>query len=180
MEPFEYTDKDGDLCLKIWPAASGGEAAVTTFDAGESTCAQLPPEKVPAAALALYEATGLPAPVVLPALPVVEAPGTQERPIVRAGFKAWRDHRGVHLTEVFPHEHDPERHWTDPADALELAAVIAWLAGKDEPDPDEVDRLAAAVHRAQCNTSVVPDPCDRCREVARLVLLGGWKRETDG
>src|ERR1700722_7818644 len=136
MKPYENTDADGDYLPVAEHEGRPGCALVHTR---HST--SVPASEVPVLALALYEAAGLPEPLILENLPACEAPRTAVRPIVRAGFKVWRDHRGVHLTEVIPHEHDPERHWIDPAHALDLAAVIAVLAGRDEADPAEVERL---------------------------------------
>ena len=151
-----------------------GNPMVTILDVS----LDLPASEVPAAALALYEAAGLPVPVILPrAMPPLGGP--------------WRPHEGAALRATHvragnaPGEErvgwggaGPYKDMT-PAKAREMAAALAALAdqaeAEPEPGPDAVTELATEIHRAQCNTS--PDPCDGCREVARLVLLGGWKRE---
>jgi hypothetical protein len=169
MEPFDYPDTAGRR-LKI-TRGRGTTAWLTIDDHGSTRGVELEKSAVPGAAAALYEATGLPAPLILPRpldLPI----GTSEHNTAVAGYYLWLENG-----RVCTDERELEQ-GIEPGDAWLLAAAIAVHAeAAVEPDQDEVDRLAAAIHGAQCNTSVVPDPCDRCREVARLVLRGGWKRE---
>ena len=167
MEPYQY--EDAGVVLKIGPSL-GGAARLRITDTDDQTLyAEVRPQAVPGAALALYEAAGLPAPLILPR--------PEQTPLLffRGDIFTGRltSKVTVGLRGIQPEELDPDA-------ALELAAHIAVNAEavkRDrEPDPDEVNRLATVIHRrVQCNTS--PDPCGGCLEVARLVLLGGWKRE---
>ncbi len=171
MTPYEYAEPDTNVSLQIRPSV-GGDAQVEVRQGRGRAYINIAPPEVPAAALALYEAAGLPEPLILPRpldLPI----GTPDQNAHVAGCAVWLENGRVWVEERHPDAS------LNPDNALLLAAAIAVHAeAAGEPDPAEVTPLAAAIHRAQCNTSVVPDPCDRCRETARKILLGGWKRET--
>ena len=167
MEPYKY-EIDGEG-LRIQPGPNGGAwVRVTTH--GVARIVEVEPSAVPDAALALYEAAGLGKPLILPRpldLPI----GTADQNANVAGYAVWLENGRLFLDEF-----GIER-GNDPRNALLLAAAIAVHAEAAEGIHSAgVESLAVAIHRAQCNTS--PDQCDGCREVARKILLGGWKRET--
>jgi hypothetical protein len=168
MEPYEYDQPGCDAQLVIMPTL-GGDARVIVNSGHPTVYVDVPASEVPAAALALYEAAGLPEPVILP------------RPELPEGGK-WRPAEGSRL--VLSQQGNDVRVEFDitngasstmpPAKAREMAAVLAVLADEAdaEPDPAEVDRLAALI-KAEDYDLNYPSRC----ELARSILLAGWKRE---
>jgi hypothetical protein len=180
MKPYEHADPSGaDILLTIQP--NGAERVrVRIDDCDGQHSAYLEPSAVPAAALALYEAAGLPEPLILPR--VMPPLGGPWRPEKGAALWAARVRAGNAPGEVRvgwggagPYED------MTPAKAREMAAVLAALADEADAEPDlaEVDELAevirAGLYPPSKEIGLRPDDADRA--AARAVLLAGWKRE---
>lgn len=173
MKPYEYTEAADGENLRIEPGPHGG-AWLIVQNYGASRIIEVDPSAVPAAALALYEAAGLPAPVILPR-------------VMHPLSGPWRLSEGSTLTAscygkqvriAFDQVNGPASAFP-PAEARELAAVLVALAdqAEAEPDPAEVEELAEAIRAA-----IHPDaprlglrPTDSDRIAARTALQ--WKRE---
>jgi hypothetical protein len=166
MKPYRHEDDEHDWLTIAERDGLRAEdtAVIRACDNGvEITRADLP-----VITGKLYEACGLPAPVILER-PNLTGLGTEDSPVARAGFKVWRSAKGVHLTEVFPAP--PEDGWSEPAHALELAAVIAVLAERPpEPDPAEVGALALVI-AGDCSAGI-----EAAKPTARKILLAGYAK----
>lgn len=164
MTPYEYTEPGNENRLSIWSASRSGEALVRVYD-GDTATVAVPASEVPAAALALYEAAGLPVPVIL------------TRPEYTGGIEhAGRTDRYAYTSRVGPRvaigwrSIQPEE--LDPDEALEFAAHIAvnaHAAMRAEPDLAAVDHLADFIGGGF--------DLENSRSLARKILLAGWKRE---
>ena len=168
-----YTFKDfQQVVTTISPDSEG--AWLKVADGKHYASALIPPSEVERASLALHEAAGLPRPVILPAAEI-DSLGTADKPVVIAGYKLWRDHRGVHLASLIDTPYDPQRDWTLPANALRIAAVLAQLAARFEPDPQQVEEVADVLHTGGrcCSESELCYPGHRV--AARAALL--WMRD---
>jgi hypothetical protein len=144
MEPYEYMDPD-DRKLTIWPRnASASTDALARICDGDEATITVKQSAVREITGKLYEACGLPSPVIL------------ERPEFNPGRSLDRigDVQVGRLdgkVTVGLYQIQPET--LTPAYARELAALIALHAdqAEAEPDPEEVDALAEAI-RAELYT----------------------------
>ncbi len=176
MKPYENTEIPG-IKLVIRPTGTGF-AQVMISDHSQLAYADIRPSEVPAAALALYEAAGLPQPVIL------DAPTTLSGKPLTVGTPAapveFTDSSSLFASDgrVFL-ALDPKRDGLTPKEARKLGAALAVHAdaAEAEPDPAEVEELAVVLHadRRCC----VGGPSDSDRNAARAVLLAGWKREPE-
>ncbi len=188
MKPYEVKDASKDGCklfIHPAPAAFPGTAEFTANDGrGQEIGVYVAASEVPAAALALYEAAGLPAPVILP---------RQETPPgLTSGACEWRPYEhSILAARRVGNEVRVEMERSNgasctfpPAKAREMAAVLATLAdeAEAEPDPAELEQLATVIHRANCKSGqrCVQRPDDTDLVAARAVLLARWKREPQG
>jgi hypothetical protein len=179
MGPYEYTEPVvGGGRLSIWPH-NAGAALVRVYD-GDTATVSVPSSKVPAAALALYEAAGLSEPVIL------------ERP--KSGSAAILSEGGGELVTVSASPRGGPMNL--PGVMLSTGGVgvrlirdeplrLAWqLVGamreaEAEPDAAEVEALAQEIHQPNCDAGEQCGPHDDERRAARALLLGGWKREPE-
>lgn len=142
--PYVYMPRPGEW-VRVSRVETLGGCLIGTYeeDCGHATSTRVLPEDVPAVARqiaeAMHEAAGLPAPVIL------ERPGaTVKDGVNRAGpIEVGRlgDRVTVGLYGIQPEE-------IEPAVARRLAALIAIRADEvqsDEPDPAEVQELAAEI-----------------------------------
>jgi hypothetical protein len=167
MKPYEYREHGVDAKLTIKSCGDGQNGAHVEVD-GEYIDVEA--SAVPAAALALYEAAGLPEPLVLRRpehTGGIEYAGSSDRYAFtsRVGPKIAIGWRGI------------EPACFNPDEALEFAAHIAAnaLAIKGaEPDPAEVDELAMALVEGTGAMGI-----GGARPLARKILLAAWKREQD-
>lgn len=170
MIPYEYTEPGTNVKLQIGPSnAELGEDAPGARLVIDGPFVDVEPSDVPAVALALYEAAGLPEPLIL-SRPEraggIEHAGRDDRHAYtsRSGAKVLVGWRGIKPGEL------------DPDEALEFAAHIAVNAEaikQGEPDPGDVEALADVL-RQHCGggpASYLP--------VARAVLPAGYKREPE-
>lgn len=170
MKPYEYAKPGSDsVQLQIVKAAGRiNGARVAISDDSETAYVDVPASGVPAAALALYEAAGLPEPLILPhpALAGCDLAYFGNVNVGRVGASVAVGWRGTEPQEFDPHE------------ALELAAQIAvnaYAVMKDEPDPAKVDELAMLMLEGNGAMGI-----GGARPLARKILLGGYaKREAD-
>src|ERR1700735_1364156 len=79
VKPYEYIDDADCSKLGIYESALDRTAVVSAKENGKSHVGRVPADAVPPAALALYEAAGLPEPLILENLP-------------RLGAGLWRPH----------------------------------------------------------------------------------------
>ncbi len=162
MKPYEWIDVDGRH-LKITPGR-GPVAWLTVDDHGSSRTVEVESSAVPDAALALYEAAGLPEPLILENLPAPA--GLAENGGIYAGRRAGKVLVG--RRHVQPEELDPDA-------ALLLAASLARQAlaiKSGEPDPDAVAALADVIEAEDYDLDY-----ENRHALARTILLGGWTRE---
>lgn len=183
MEPYEYEQPGCDVQMTIGPNVAG-EARLYILSGDPAVYIDIRPAAVPAAALALYEAAGLPVPLILSAPErggqLVRGPHGQELADVRPSPAGSPSNKpGVMLGL-----HDGSRRVAvrlvgDEPLTVAAALVSAMREAEAWPDPAEVEELATAIHRANCEggTRCLRNPDDGDRSAARLVLLGGWKRE---
>lgn len=175
MKPYEYTEPGTEATLRIYPS-SQPDARVLIQDGGcPALYADVPPSEVPSAALALYEAAGLPVPLTVDCpehTAGIEYAGSSDRYAYtsRVGSMVAIGWRAIEPKEFTPDE------------ALEFAAHIAVnaLAAKaDEPDEADVDSLALALHGVKCEAgeecSWSPTIADRENAVAAL----RWMRDRE-
>lgn len=169
VKPYERLD-GADNELKIAPGLPGCAEVSVKEPGGDHAFAQLAADDVPSAALALYEAAGLPAPLMVD-LPEysggIEYAGRGDR-------GAYTGRTGAKVTIGCRHGEPAE---LDPDEALKFAARIvvnAEAAKRGEPDPAAVNELADLIEREDYDL----DYQERYG-LARAVLLAGWKRETD-
>jgi hypothetical protein len=160
--PWVYADRDGD---ELTIDEAGGQAHVCTDEDG----AVVTRDGLPLVAAKLYEAAGMGAPVILdrPGDPAAEiwffAAGADLRFFAEDGRIEVRNKTGGGVSgQAFP-----------VAVIRDLAARLAVLCdeAEDEPDPAEVDDLAA----------VLMEPgvmgLDGARPLARRILAAGYTRE---
>jgi hypothetical protein len=165
MEPWTYTDGDkGELVIST---CNPGEVTVQTQ--GNGSLAVVMADDLPEVTAKLYEACGLPAPVIL-ARPGTEMLGTPDLPVRLAGFRIWRGGSGVCIDSTAAFSS------LSPDVIRTLAAVLAVHAGEAEaePDPAEVDGLAAEIMRVH-NPGAMG--LDGARPLARTFLL--WQRNRE-
>lgn len=175
MKPYEYAKPGSDsVQLQIVKAAGRSNGArVAISDDSETAYVDVPASEVPAAALALYEAAGLPLPMILdrPSHHYgIEHAGSDDRHAntSRSGSTVYVGWRGIEPGELTPDE------------ALEFAAHIAVnaeAAKRDEPDPADVESLAKAMRDAISGYGV-PLPLANADEVAAHAALR-WMRERE-
>jgi hypothetical protein len=167
MKPYEYREPGCDVTIRIEPCGDSPGARVRIG----KPYIDLEPAEVPAAALALYEASGLPQPVILPwtahddgePLPI----GTADRNAYVAGCSLWVERGRVYLVQRNPVSGFDQGH------AQLLATAIAMHANAiPELDAAEVDRLADLISAADYDLDY-----ESRHALARTILLGGWKRE---
>jgi hypothetical protein len=162
MEPYEYTERDGEK-LRIEHGPNGG-AWLTVSNHGWSRIVEVAPESVPGAALALYEAAGLTKPLMLPR-PALEG-------VNLAYFGNVFTGRSGSMVTVGWRRIEPQE--LDPHEALELAAQIAVNAQtvlRDEPDPDKISELADLL------LAGAPMSRQVAEALSRKALLAGWTRQ---
>lgn len=164
MKPYEYNEPGTDVLLRISPALSGDARVI--IDSGKpSVHVDIDPADVPAAVLALYEAAGLPEPVML------ERQGIpQDGSQVRYGdFTVKLSDGGVTVAlpgiEPLP---------VPPRAALSLASYIATYAllAEAEPDPAAVDALAMVLVEGTGAMGI-----GGARPLARKILLAGYAKQ---
>lgn len=141
--PYVYTPRPGE-----WLRVSRDEegrcmVGVAAEESGYAHSARFRPDDVPAVAAgiatAMHEAAGLPAPVILERPGATIADGVNRAGSIEVG--RLRDRVTVGLYGIQPEE-------IEPAVARRLAALIAIRADEvqsDEPDPAEVQELAAEI-----------------------------------
>jgi hypothetical protein len=172
--PYIYTPRPGDrVTVRAAPGGRGCGLAVSTDLAAETG---IPAADIPAVAagiaLAMHEAAGLPAPVILERPPVV----TREAIIVPgARFR-------VHGNAI---QADPlcgsgvQQESFAPAAIRDIAAALAVMAdeAESEPDPAEVEELARVI-RADLyppSESIGLRPGESDRTAARAALR--WMKD---
>lgn len=185
MKPYEYTEPDNGTKIEITRGSAGAFVEVNSF--GDAHIADVPKSEVPAAALALYEAAGLPDPLILPG--------------VEPGAMLVRGPHGEELADVSPSPagspsnapgvmfslHAGERRVSVRLigdEPLRLASALAnamrEAAAEPEPDDAEVNALALTIHKAKCGggdgCQWAPTVDDRNAAVA-VVRAGYAKRE---
>lgn len=171
MEPYEYMDPD-DRKLTIWPrnASASTDALVRIYD-GDFATITVKQSAVREIAGKLYEACGLPSPVILER-PEITIPANGDS--VRCGDLSLRMYDGgisMGLPGVTAAAISP--------DALRRrAAFMAAYAeqAEAEPDPEEVEALAKVLHVAVCESggNCVQAPPDADRKRARAALQ--WQK----
>jgi hypothetical protein len=136
MEPYTHEDDNGNT-LTIDCAGFFGEISVDAAD-GRAF-----PEDLPKITRELYKAAGLPSPVILACPPIPEDGEWQSDGNSLLRVSRDRDRLTVRTTM------DGGAAVLSPADARAMAAVLATLAdeAEAEPNPEEVDALAAAIMR---------------------------------
>lgn len=171
MKPYEYDQPGCDVQMTITPTLAG-DARVSILSGHPAVYIDISPAAVLGAALALYEAAGLPEPLILPRPEFtagIEYAGSTDRYAYtsRTGAKAAVGWRGIEPVEL------------DPDEALEFAAHItvnALAAKAGEPDPAEVEELAGVIHEANGNRGFA-GAGEWDRGVARAALR--WMRERE-
>ena len=169
MKPYEYHDPGCDARLEIRPCLNGGDARVTIDGARIYEA----PADVPAVARALYEAAGLPAPLILDRPET--GTGTSGRNTRVGTWSVW-----LEGTRVRIEDYSDGLRGVDSRTARLLAAVIAACAEAPgrEPGTGEAHSLAMALHEGGCpgggTCTWSPAPGD-LRD-ARAALAAGWTR----
>jgi len=159
-----FTDADGDELTFL----SEGDGSVLLRHTGAGVC--IAPADFPVIAACLYQAAGLPAPVILdrPEHPraslVFEGVTFTIRP--GSGVDATRVHGGIQTGTLY-----------EPDVLRRVAADLAALADEAESDPDpaEVEELTRAIIQGTPDWHSASGPA--AGEIARAVLRAGWKRE---
>jgi hypothetical protein len=154
-------DDGSELKAERWLAGTG--VALSVDDGGGLV--DVSADDFPALAAGLYEAAGLPAPVIL------ERPDVPEGsfPLIH-GYRLDARVNGRMVEFTMP---GAEPLTLVPAAVRGIAAVLASLAGQAdaEPDPAEVDRVAALI------ASPGAMGIGGCRDAARRVLRAGYRPE---
>jgi hypothetical protein len=163
-----FTDEDHRVLL-ITSCETPGHALLRVNDGDVSeTCVGA--AELPGVIAAMYEAAGLPAPVIL------ERPETTPAGTSTAiGFVyPFRSARGDLVGVVTSEVRDA---YLTPTEARKAAAVIAAYADEADADPDpaEVEELAAFIRSAHHPDSGKPGDSDRT--AARAALRGMQNRE---
>jgi hypothetical protein len=171
-----HVDGDGSrLTADRWHSGSG-----ITLSIDNGSLLDVDALEIPEITTAMYRACGHKPPVMLgrPDLDAMRGPDGS----VRFGNLAlYRTADGdIGFAVRLPGEAHGVCALLPPAQARQAAAVAVALADeKPEPDPAEVDALARTLREA----SLFPEPLTPLypdlRDLARKILLAGWKRETD-
>lgn len=182
MKPFKVREAGqygGWLTIEPEPEAPGARVIASSYVPGE-IAVTVSREDVPGTALALYEAAGLPEPVILDAptmlsgapmtvgVPSTPVPFTDDSSLFASGGRVF-----LRL--------DAKRDGFTPDEARKLGAALALhaAAAEGQPGDEAVQELALAIHAANCadgsECNYAPTIDDR--NTARAILLAGWKRE---
>jgi hypothetical protein len=165
-EPYRLVDgKGGWLEVRKVTLVDGDRCGVAT--SGQAFIVD--PAEIPAIARAMYEACGQQPPVIL-GRPDTSASGT---PTVLGTIYPFRSAKGARVA-VGRGTGDI---YLEPGHAREIAAILAACADEAEPEPDpaDVDALAAAIHAGTgcCDGA----PSENHRSAARTALR--WMKDRE-
>jgi hypothetical protein len=140
-DPYEYTDPEGStFVIYPWPRDDREGATISWGQAHDG--ALIPPDRIAEVVAALYRAVGRPAPIVLERL---NWHGTDRTRHTLNGVTVRRDGQRIAvLGQVIT-----------ATTARMLARALAEMAedAENEPDPAEVERLAAFLSEEYLDTS---------------------------
>jgi hypothetical protein len=172
VKPYEYDQPGCDVQMTIGPNLAG-EARLRILSGHPTVYIDISATAVPAAALALYEAAGLPEPVILPNPELVTgtplAIGTPDRKVHVAGHSLWLENGHLHIEA-----YDRSGRFTRDSARLLAAAIAVHADLIPEPDRAEVEGLAVVIEAEDYGLDY-----ESRWGLARAILLGGWKREPD-
>lgn len=169
----------------IWENGDGQELEITSGDGSPPGTARITtrrgrngngwpfyadPGDLVAIAIQLFQAAGQPAPVITPRPDVDPRAGYDFGPV---RFRVNPRARGVDVQEGVS-----SWHWA-PSVCRQVAGCLVALAdaAESEPDPGEVEALAGVLRASSVFPEPLPPMYPDLGQLARAVLLAGWKRE---